>query len=147
MEQGDFQKKVDESITKVFEDAYINRLQTMFDKSKEAQALERRRMFIRLKRFLFRSRCITNAGEAHEKQLARMENYAYKLPHLSEDWSKSWRDGAHPGIEKSPLYHLSKAMGRVTFNPIQLTQDYLTKPELRSELSLLTIDRDELLKI
>ena len=104
-------------------------------------------MFIKLKRFLFRSRCITTAGESHEKQVERMENYAYKLPHLSENWEKSWRDVPHPLIEKSPLYHLSKAIGRVTYSPIELSQEYLTNPQLRDQLSMLTIDKNELLKI
>ena len=59
MSKEDFQSEIDSCITKVFETAYVDRLQTMFDKSKEAQSLERRRMYIRLKRFLFRSRCLT----------------------------------------------------------------------------------------
>ena len=36
MNKTDFQGEVDSCITKVFEEAYINRLKTMFDKSKEA---------------------------------------------------------------------------------------------------------------
>lgn len=59
MSKEEFQSEIDSVITKVFETAYVDRLQTMFDKSKEAQSLERRRMYIRLKRFLFRSRCLT----------------------------------------------------------------------------------------
>ena len=38
----------------------------MFDKSREAQSLERRRMYIRLKRFLFRQRCTTQGSETHQ---------------------------------------------------------------------------------
>ena len=65
MSKKKFQAKVDECISKVFEDAYLGRLQTMFDKSREAQSLERRRMYIRLKRFLFRQRCTTQGNETH----------------------------------------------------------------------------------
>ena len=60
--------------------------------------MERRRMFIKLKRFMFRSRCLSPGMEDHEKQVQRMENYSYRLPHLSESWEKSWRDTEHPLI-------------------------------------------------
>ena len=36
MPKEEFQSTVDDCVMKVFEDAYINRLATMFDKSKEA---------------------------------------------------------------------------------------------------------------
>ena len=113
----------------------------MFDKSKEAQSLERRRMFIRLKRFLFRSRCVVQGSESHEKQVERLQNYSYRLPHLTESWEKSWRDTEHPAIQKSPLHHLSKAIGRVSYSPIELTKEYLTNPKMRDQLSMLTVDK------
>ena len=128
MPREQFQNTVDDCVNKVFEGAYIERLQTMFDKSKEAQQLERRRMFLRLKRFLFRQRCIEYGTENYEMQLKRLENYSYKLPHCSESWEQSWRDVNHPYIEKSPLFHLSKAIGRATFSPVELTKEYLTNP-------------------
>jgi starvation-inducible outer membrane lipoprotein len=119
----------------------------MYKKSKEAQSVDRRRMFIKLKRFLFKSRCVTTGGLSHEKQVQRLENYAYKLPHLTESWEKSWRDTPHPAIEKSPLFHLSKAIGRVEMSPVELTKEYLLNPELRKNFSMLTVDKAELLKI
>lgn len=119
----------------------------MFDKSKEAQTLEKRRMYIRLKRFLFKSRCVTYGNESLSKQLERMENYDYKLPHCSESWTESWRDVNSPWIQKSPLFHLSKAIGRTSISPVELTQEYLTNPAARKQLSMLTIDKEELLKL
>ena len=109
--------------------------------------MDRRRMFIRLKRFLFKSRCVTTGGLSHEKQVQRLENYSYKLPHCTESWEKSWRDTPHPNIEKSPLFHLSKAIGRVEMSPVELTKEYLTNPSLRKQFSMLTVDKTELLKI
>ena len=96
MSKEDFQSEIDSCITKVFETAYVDRLQTMFDKSKEAQSLERRRMYIRLKRFLFRSRCLTQGTETEDKMIERMKNYSYRLPHMTESWEESWRDTEHP---------------------------------------------------
>ena len=119
----------------------------MYDKSREAQTLERRRMFIRLKRFLFKTRCVTQGSESVEQQIKRLENYSYKFPHLSEKWDTNWRHFSHPLIEKSPLHHLSKAIGRVSISPIELTREYLTNPSMRKDLSMLTIDKNELLKI
>ena len=147
MSKEEFQSEIDSVITKVFETAYVDRLQTMFDKSKEAQSLERRRMYIRLKRFLFRSRCLTQGTETEDKMIERMKNYSYRLPHMSESWEQSWRDTEHPQLQKSPLYHLSKAIGRVSYSPIELTKEYLTNPDMRDQLSMLTVDKKELLKL
>ncbi len=66
MNRDEFKKIVDDKIDKVFEGAYIDRLQTMFDKSREAQSLDRRRMLLRLKRYLFSARCVTRSSESHE---------------------------------------------------------------------------------
>ena len=45
------------------------------------------------------------------------------------------------------MYHISKAIGRVSFSPIELTKEYLTKPDMRNQLSMLTVDKAELLKL
>jgi len=121
----------------------------MYDKSKEAMTLERRRMFIRLKRFLFKSRCLQYGREDHIKQVERLQNYDFKHPHCMEKWDKSWRDAdvSHERIEQSPLYHLSKAIGRVSISPIELSKEYLTNPASRNNLSLLTFDKKELLAL
>ena len=78
-----------------------------------------------------------------------MSNYSYKMPHLSENWEKSWRDVdvEHPQIVKSPLHHIAKAIGRVSISPIELTKEYMTNPKTRDQLSMLTVDKKELLKL
>ena len=53
----------------------------------------------------------------------------------------------HPMIEKSPLHHLSKAIGKAILSPVELTKEYLTNPDARDQLSTLTIDKEELLKL
>ena len=50
-------------------------------------------------------------------------------------------------IAKSPLHHLSKAIGRVSYSPIDITKEYLTNPKTRDQLSMLTVDKKELLKL
>ena len=47
----------------IFEQAYLRRLSTMYERSKEAQSLEKRRMLIRFKKFLIRSRILTFMNE------------------------------------------------------------------------------------
>jgi hypothetical protein len=49
-----------------------------------------------------------------------MKNIPYKLPHLVENWDQSWREIDHPDIKKSPLYYISKAIGRVNLAPAEL---------------------------
>ena len=147
MSRDKLQKVIDNAIQQRFEQVYLTRLQTMYKKSKEAQTLERRRMYNRLKRYLFKSRCIQQGNESFEKQMERLKNYSYKLPHCTESWAKSWRDQSNPLIEKSPLFQISKAIGKASISPVELTKEYLTNPAARDQLSMLTIDRDELLKL
>lgn len=50
----------------------------------------------------------------------------------------------HPHLERSPLHIISKAIGRVSLSPIEMTKDYLTNPNARDHLSMLTLDKSEL---
>jgi len=54
-----FYKIVNEQIQKIYEDGFLSKLQLIHDKSKEAHNLEKRRFFVRLKKFLFKSRILT----------------------------------------------------------------------------------------
>ena len=50
---------VNQMTNEVFENAYLERLKMVYDKSKEARSLEKRRMFIRFKKFLMKSRVLS----------------------------------------------------------------------------------------
>ena len=72
----------------------------------------------------------------------------YKTPHLTEKWDESFRDMDHPNITRSPLYYISKAVGRVNLAPAELARAYLTGgPEMRRKLQLVTFDESELRKL
>lgn len=62
-------KRVNTHIQKIFEDAYLQKLQTVYNKSKEIHDLEKRRMFIRFKQFLLSKR-IFQYSEEHLIKLA-----------------------------------------------------------------------------
>jgi hypothetical protein len=53
----------------------------------------------------------------------------------------------HPQIASSPLYQLSKAVERVSLTPLELTREYLTNPDARDKMTVLTLDKDELLRL
>ena len=53
-----FYEVVNGNIQNIFEQAYLKRLNTIVEKSAEAQQLEKRRMFIRLKKFLIKNRLL-----------------------------------------------------------------------------------------
>jgi hypothetical protein len=54
-----FELKVKDYTDKVFENAFHERLDTMYSKSFEANNMIKRSMFIRLKKFMFKSRILT----------------------------------------------------------------------------------------
>ena len=47
---------INQKIQEIFENAYMQRLSNIYEKSEEAQDLEKRRMYINLKKFLIKSR-------------------------------------------------------------------------------------------
>ena len=56
---------MNEIIDEVFVNAYLEKLDKVKQKSKEAQKVEKRRMIVRLKKFLFRSRIQKYGNEEH----------------------------------------------------------------------------------
>jgi len=62
-----FYSIVNEKIHKIFENAYFERLNMIYEKSKEAQSLEKRRMFIKMKKFLIKSRIMGYMTEESER--------------------------------------------------------------------------------
>ena len=74
---------VNANIQKIFENAYLEKLGNIYDRSVEAHSLEKRRMFIRFKKFLFQSRILTYAHEEFDRLSAQAHAFQYKLPHFS----------------------------------------------------------------
>lgn len=97
-------------------------------------------MYVRLKKFMFKNRVLTYAKESFDNELERCKNYPYRLLHGQENNDQSWHDIVNPLIEKSPLYQISKAIGRVSLSPVEITREFLTKPERREQLTMLTLD-------
>jgi hypothetical protein len=50
--------------------AYLEKLNSVYNKSQEAHSLEKRRMFIKFKKFLFQSRILTYAHEETDRLFA-----------------------------------------------------------------------------
>ena len=84
----------------VFENAYIEKLQRVYEKSVEARTLEKRRMFIKFKKFLFSNRIVTYANEEIDRTMTIIENMPFKLIHMKEQWDgeKSYREMEHPEL-------------------------------------------------
>lgn len=50
---------------------------------------------------------------------------------MTEKWDESFRNTNHPDLIRTPLYYLSKAIGRVSLTEPELAKSYLTEPENR----------------
>jgi hypothetical protein len=66
---------------------------------------------------------------------------------MKEKWDQSWRDGSHPELVKSPLYLLSKAIGRISITTPELTKAYMTDPGNRDAMTLFTFNKSEIEKL
>lgn len=140
-------KKVNTHIQKIFEEAYIEKLQLVFDKSKQIHDLEKRRMFIRFKQFLLTNR-IFQYNEDHYIKLAQRHNSMPKKElHLSERWDQSFLLQEHPEIESSIIHHISKTVGKRTIAPLEIAKQYLSNPELAKQMTTLAFDKEELEKL
>ena len=87
-----FYDTVNKNIAHIFEKAYLERLNNIYKKSKEAQSLEKRRMFIKFKKFLVKSRILGYETLEQEKLAKQVEALPFKQLHMSEDWETSHRD-------------------------------------------------------
>lgn len=57
------------------------------------------------------------------------------------------REMEHPDIRKSFLWHLSKAIGKISIAPKELAKQYLTNPSLKKQSTMFTFDKEELIKL
>ena len=142
----EFYKLVNGKIQEIFENAYLEKLQNIFDRSVEAQSLEKRRMFIKFKKFLFQSRILTTVSQECDRLQKILANMPLKEPHMKEQWdgNVTLREMEHPDIKQSFLWHLSSAVGKQTLAPAELAKKFLTDPKTAQALTTFTFDKTEL---
>ena len=127
-----FYKLVNDKVQDVFKKAYIDRLRTIYQKSEEAHGLKKRRMLIRLKKFLMHNRIISYQNEELTRTMKQLSSMPFKEIHLTEQWDKTFLDQDHPELQRSVLYHISKAISKVNIAPLEMARHYLTNPKLRT---------------
>ena len=93
-----FYDLINHKVQNIFEKAYVERLGKIYKKSQEAQSLEKRRMFIRFKKFLMQSRILAYLGEETDRLSKQTSALPYKAMHLTENWTQGWREQEHPDI-------------------------------------------------
>lgn len=142
-----FYTQVNKYVAETFQDAYINRLDNVFKKSQEAHNLDKRRMYIRMKKFFFKQRILQYGEEKVQLDQHQTEALPYQSLHMKEKWDQSWRDGSHPELVKSPLYLLSKAIGRISITTPELTKAYMTDPGNRDAMTMFTFNKSEIEKL
>lgn len=136
-----FYEKVNKHIEETFHEAFLSRLNTIFEKSEEAHSLEKRRMFLRLKKFYFRERILQHSEENIERATKQAQSLPFQQMHLTEKWDQNWRRQENPELWRSPLSYLSKAIGRVSLTMPELAKTYLTDPAQREAMTMFTLDK------
>jgi len=102
----------------------------IFEKSKEARGLDKKRFFFKLKRYLLRHRIMENFDTTFSRVYHRSLNYSMKIPHFAEHPTQSHIGVANPDLVHSPLWHIHKAVGKIQVAPSTLAQHLLTSKTL-----------------
>lgn len=87
-----FYKEVNKNVNDVFENAFLERLDHVYRKSQEAHNLEKRRMIIRMKKFLFKERILTYDNETVARHTAQTKALPFQQIHLKEKWDQCFRE-------------------------------------------------------
>lgn len=101
-------------------------------------------MYVRIKKFLIQNRIFTYISEASTRLVNQVKSLPFKEVHLTEPFDKSFRDMEHPDLKSSPLWHLSKAIGKTNITPPELAKQFFTNPEAPKQMTLFTFDKKEL---
>ena len=104
-------------------------------------------MFIRFKKFLMQQRILTYIMEEESKVSQQIDSLPFKQIHLNEKWDESHRDQEHPDIQKSLMWHLSKAVGKQSLAPSEMVKHYLSDPSVKQSTDAYTFDKQELEKL
>jgi hypothetical protein len=122
-------------------------LNDIYDKSKEAHSLDKRRLFVRLKKYYFKERILQYGTETMDRLVKQSQSLPFQQMHLTEKWDESWRDQSNPELWRSPMSYLAKVIGKVSLTAPELAKSYLTEPELRGQMTMFTLDKRELEKL
>jgi hypothetical protein len=63
---------------------------------------------------------------------------------MTEKWDQSWRDMDHPDLHKHVLFHLSKAVGKVSLSPAELVKNYITDEKNANQMTAFVLDETQL---
>lgn len=146
-ENEHFYRAVNEHVATVFQNAYLERLNNQYEKGKEAHGLEKRRLLLKFKKFLFKSRILTVYQEEYERLQNQLASMPFKEIHLKENWDQSYRDMQHPLLEKSIMHHLSSVVKKQNFTPVEMTKAYLTTPNARDLMESYVFDKNDIEKL
>jgi superfamily I DNA and RNA helicase len=81
-----FYDTVNKNVNDTFFEAFMSRLQDVYKKSEEAHSIDKRRMFLRLKKWYFRERILQYGTERLDQIDKQIESMPWKQIHLSEKW-------------------------------------------------------------
>lgn len=137
---------MDKKLNKIFEEGVIKKSKEIYKRCEEVRDLEKKRTWVRLKRWLFMNRIMEYKNKKRIVNSKRVEALGEKKLFIPYKLDTNFRDEVNPLVKKSAFYQLSGL-----FNLKKLSPEYAVKFATSNKNSnifeFLEINKDKLIEI
>ena len=125
----EYTKDMNERVKEMFTEKWKEKIAWKHEKFKNAKILEKRRMLLRLKKWIIQKRLLSIGNDSVIQLTTRGALLQPKSFYIPKSVNERWRIGENPELKKSIFYHIMKCISRDNVPlPPEALEDYLSNP-------------------